>query len=50
LRKGENLTTTELQFIAGVGTDVILDHLHNLEKEMKIKKERDGKRYIWNIK
>lgn len=49
LKKEKNLTTTHLQFGAGIGTDVILDHLHNLEKEGKIKKERMGKRYIWNL-
>lgn len=46
----KDLTSTGLQFIAGVGVDVVLMHLHSLEKKGKIKKERKGKRYIWNIK
>lgn len=50
IRKSQNLTSTKLQFIAHVGTDVVLDHLRKLEKEGKIKKERNGKRYIWNLK
>lgn len=45
--KSGRTSTSNLQFIAGVGIDVVLDHLHNLEKEGKIIKERDGKRYIW---
>lgn len=48
--KNNDLTTTKLQFIAGVRVDVILGHLHKLEKLGKIIKERKGKRYIWNIK
>jgi len=50
LKKNKNLTTTEMQFIAGVRIDVILDHLHKLEKEGKVNKERRGKRYVWNLK
>jgi hypothetical protein len=50
VRKGKDLTTTNLQFVAGVRVDVVLDHLHKLEDEGKIKKERNGKGYIWNIK
>ena len=42
----ENLTSTDLQFVAGVGVDVVLMHLYSLEKKGKIKKERKGKRYI----
>ena len=34
---------------AGIRVNVVLDHLHALEKEGKIKKERMGKGYIWNI-
>lgn len=49
IKRKENLTTTDLQFVAGVRVDVVLDHLHKLEKEGKIKKERNGKGYIWNI-
>lgn len=45
-----NMTTTQLQFIAGVRVDVILDHLHKLEKENKVIGERRGKRYLWNVK
>lgn len=50
LKNNKDLTTTSLQFVAGVGTDVVLTHLHNLEKEGKVKKERNGKKYIWNVK
>lgn len=50
LIKNRNLTTTDLQFITKTRADVVLDHLHKLEKDGKIKKERKGKRYIWNIK
>lgn len=41
-------TTTGLQFHVNIGTDVILDHLHRLEREGKVVKKRNGKRYIWN--
>ena len=37
-------------FITNTGTDVVLGHLHNLEKHGKLIKKRKGKRYIWNIK
>jgi len=50
IKTKKDLTSTNLQFITGIGTDVVLDHLRNLEKEGKIKKERSGKRYIWNLK
>lgn len=50
LMEDKDLTTTKLQFKAGVGTDVILDHLNVLFKSGKITKERKGKKYIWNIK
>lgn len=50
LKKNKDSTTTNIQFTAGIGIDVILGHLHKLEKEGKVKKERKGKRYIWNIK
>lgn len=50
IRKNKNLTTTTLQFVAGVGVDIVLRHLHILEKEGKIRKKRKGKRYIWNMK
>lgn len=49
IKKNKNLTTTQLQFVVNVGTDVILDHLHKLEKEGMVKKERSGKRYTWNL-
>lgn len=48
VKNGNNMTTTQLQFIAGVRVDVILDHLHKLEKNGKVVKQRNGKRYIWN--
>lgn len=47
LQSSNYITTTELQFTAGVGNDVILTHLHNLEKEGKVSKERQGKKYVW---
>lgn len=50
LKSKKDLTTTNLQFKAGVGVDVILGHLHNLENKGLVTKERKGKRYIWNIK
>ena len=50
IKKNKNITSTDLQFIANIRVDVILDHLHKLEKEGKIIKERQGKRYIWNTK
>lgn len=50
LKKNKKSTTTSLQFIGRIGVDVVLQHLHNLEKEGKIKKERKGKRYVWSIK
>lgn len=50
LKDSKNMITTDLQFIAGVRVDVVLDHLHNLEKEGKVIKKRLGKKYIWNIK
>lgn len=50
LKNKSNMTTTDLQFIAGVRVDVVLDHLHNLENEGKVMKERNGKGYLWNIK
>ena len=50
VRNNTDMTTTQLQFIAGVRVDVILDHLHKLEKQKKIIGERRGKRYLWNAK
>lgn len=50
LKRKKDSRTTDLQFIVGVGTDVVLNHLHELERLGKITKERKGKRYIWNIK
>ena len=47
VNNNKNITTTELQFFAGVGVDVVLRHLHKLEEKGKIRK---GKRYVWNIK
>ncbi len=42
--------STELQFDAGVGIDVLLQHLNNFYKEGILKKERKGKYYLWSIK
>tara|TARA_Y100000310_G_scaffold266828_1_gene278514 strand:+ start:8817 stop:9062 length:246 start_codon:yes stop_codon:yes gene_type:complete len=42
--------TTELQYHVNIGTDVILGHLHKLEKEGFINRKREGKRYIWSAK
>ncbi len=50
IKKNKDVTTTQLQFLVKIGTDVILDHLHHLEKSEKVIKKRNGKRYIWNIK
>src|SRR3989344_3019066 len=50
VKTNKNITTTDLQFIAGVRVDVVLDHLRNLETENLVKKERNGKGYFWNIK
>ncbi len=48
VNKLEKTKTTELQYYVNIGTDVILDHLHILEKKGYVKKERQGKRYIWS--
>ncbi len=50
LKESKNLSSTNLQFIAGTRADVVLHHLRKLEEEGKVVKERKGKRYIWNIK
>ena len=50
LKEKKDLSSTDLQFVSGTRVDVVLNHLHNLEREGKVKKERKGKRYIWNIK
>ena len=50
LQGSKNMTSTQLQFIAGVRVDVILDHLHKLEREGLATKIRSGKRYLWNVK
>ena len=50
LLNSPSLTSTDLQFVAGVGVDVVLRHLHNLEKEGKVAKKRTGKRYVWSVK
>lgn len=49
LKKSKNLSSTDLQFVAGTRVDVVLDHLKKLEGEGKVVKERKGKKYIWNI-
>ena len=48
IQNNVDMTTTKLQFYVNVGTDVILDHLHKLEKGCMIFKKRNGKRYVWN--
>lgn len=50
LKTGRDFTTTQLQFVAGVRVDVVLDHLHSLEKRGLVEKKRVGKGYFWNIK
>ncbi|MFW6233068.1 MAG: hypothetical protein ACOC3Z_00215 [Nanoarchaeota archaeon] len=50
MKQKKDVTTTELQFILGTGTDVVLKHLHDLNKLGKISKKREGKKYIWNLK
>ena len=50
IKINKNVTSTQAQFIAGVGVDVVLDHLHKLEKDGLVKKTRGGKRYLWNIR
>lgn len=50
LRNLKESKTTEIQFYVNIGIDVILDHLHKLEKEGFITKKRMGKRYIWRYK
>jgi hypothetical protein len=48
VRKGSANTSTELQKFARVRVDVILDHLHKLEKEGLVSRVRKGKRYLWS--
>lgn len=43
-------TSSELQLLSGVGIDVVLDHLHNLENKGLITKQRAGKKYIWRYR
>lgn len=50
LKKLKRSTSTELQFYTIVGHDVVLNHLHNLERDGFLKKERIGKKYYWEIK
>lgn len=50
LKKLKKSTTTELQFYTTVGHDIILRHLHKLEKDGLITKNRLGKKYYWEIK
>lgn len=50
LKKNPNSSTTNLQFILNTGTDVVLKHLNDLNKQKKIIKQRKGKRYIWRVK
>jgi len=40
--------STLLQIPVGVRVDVILNHLHDLEKMQLVKKERNGKYYLWS--
>lgn len=49
IKMGKNLTSTNIQFIAGVGIDVVLMHLHDLENKGIIKKQRKGKKYVWSM-
>ncbi len=42
-------STTELQFFADVGTDVVNDHLNGLLAQGVVIKERRGKRNIWRL-
>jgi DNA-binding transcriptional ArsR family regulator len=50
LEKLKYAKSTELQFEAGIGIDVILQHLNNFYKKGIINKERKGKYYLWSIK
>jgi hypothetical protein len=50
LKENPDSSTTKMQFITNTGTDVVLSHLKALEKQEKIVKRRNGKRYIWRIK
>ena len=50
LKECPNCSTTDLQFVINAGTDVVLRHLHDLSKQEKVIKQRNGKRYIWKIK
>jgi hypothetical protein len=43
-------STTELQFFANVGTDVVNEHLNDLFVQGLVIKERRGKRNIWELK
>ena len=49
LKSNKSLSTTDLMFVAGVGTDVVRDHLNSLLKEGKLIKNRQGKRYLWSV-
>lgn len=40
-------TSSAMVFSAGVGIDVILEHLHKLEKQDQVVKKRCGKGYVW---
>ena len=42
--------STELQFFAGVGLDVVLQHLNNFYKRGLVNKERKGKYFLWSVK
>lgn len=49
LKRLKQSTSTDLQFYVNVRTDVVLEHLHKLEKQGFIIKKRKGKRYVWRI-
>ena len=49
-KSNKPLSSTDLMFVAGVRTDVVLDHLHSLESEGVVFKKRSGKRYLWWFK
>jgi hypothetical protein len=47
LKGHPNSSTTDLQFVLNTGTDVVLQHLNDLNEQKKIIKQRNGKRYLW---
>lgn len=49
LKNGPN-KSTEIQKYVHRRTDVVLDHLRNLEKQNIVSRKRNGKYYIWSLK